>query len=131
MRAPASWYLRVRTGRLFLWMLSAFCAVWIAWNLLPWLPRFDGRGFPLLTLVLSVEASIATSVVLDVQQKSDEIAKKQVTYTLHLMEAVHAHIVGGVAPSVDSQKMCGVATDFLDGAAEKAQRTGGSKSDMG
>lgn len=95
-------YARWRTGRLFLIALCGFCAVWIVWNLLPWLPHFDDPGFSRLTLVLSVEASIAASIILAVQEKQDAVQRRQALYMLHIMEALHAKILGRMAPnSVD------------------------------
>ncbi|MGH7118153.1 MAG: DUF1003 domain-containing protein [Acetobacteraceae bacterium] len=100
--AAAEFYARWRTGWLFLVALSGFCAVWIGWNVLPWLPHFDGPGFPRLTLMLSVEASIAASIILAVQEKQDAVQRQQARYMLHIMEALHEKILGRMAPNFDS-----------------------------
>jgi len=111
-------YLRLRTGRTFTLILSTICAVWMSWNAFaPRRMQFDPYqlGFPLLILALSVEASIAASMILDMQRKNDEINRRMMLFQLHLMEAVHAHIVGGAAPQDEGEP--GVGLDDLDHAA--------------
>lgn len=85
-------YARLRVGKLFLIILCVFCGGWVAWNLLPWTPHFDEPGFSRLTLILSVEASIATSVLMASTEKQDELQRKQLVFMLHLMEAIHAQL---------------------------------------
>lgn len=75
MQRPLS-YAQLRTGRLFLIILSAFCAAWITWNLIPGAPHFDDGGFARLTLILSVEASIATSVLMAQTEKQEAINRE-------------------------------------------------------
>lgn len=68
-------YIKLRTGRAFLYFISVFCLIWMSWNWVMWheAPQFafDERGYPLLTLILSVEASLAASLILASQQESD------------------------------------------------------------
>lgn len=85
-------YAKVRVGRLFLVLLCGFCAVWIIWNLLPWTPHFDDGVFGRLTMILSIEASIGTSVLMAANEKQDELQRQQLIFLLHLMEAVHAQL---------------------------------------
>ena len=85
-------YAKVRVGKLFLILLCSFCAVWIIWNLLPWTPHFDDGAFGRLTLILSVEASIGTSVLMAANEKQDELQRQQLIFLLHLMEGVHAQL---------------------------------------
>lgn len=79
-------YAKIRTGKAFFIGLSIFCAAWITWNLIPGLPHFDDGGFGKLTLILSVEASIATSMLMAATEKQDEAQQKQQKYMLDLME---------------------------------------------
>jgi hypothetical protein len=85
-------YAKVRVGRLFLIILCVFCGGWVAWNTAPWTPHFDDGGFSRLTLILSIEASIATSVLMAATEKQDELQRQQLIFLLHLMEAVHAQL---------------------------------------
>jgi hypothetical protein len=86
-----SFYAKVRKGRAFFIGLSLFCGVWVLWNTIPGLPHFD-QGFGELNLVLSIEASIASSVLLAANEKQDELQRRQLVLLLHLMEAVHAQL---------------------------------------
>lgn len=84
-------YTKIRTGKLFLIILSSICVAWCSWNTLaPVAWQFDpaSHGFPLLTLILSIEASIAASVIIMSNQESDALQKDQLKYALHLSEAI-------------------------------------------
>ncbi len=94
-------YAKLRTGKAFLVFLCCFCGGWVAWNLLPWFPHFDGSDFGRLTTILSLEASIATSVLMAAGEKQDELQRKQLLYILHLMEALHEHI-GNTTPAASA-----------------------------
>lgn len=59
----------------FIFYLTVFCAVWLAWN--AWGPenlRFDSAefGFTLLTLMLSLQASYAAPLILLAQNRQDD-----------------------------------------------------------
>lgn len=59
----------------FMFYLTLFCIVWIAWNI--WAPadlRFDSaaRGFTALTLMLSLQASYAAPLILLAQNRQDD-----------------------------------------------------------
>lgn len=82
-----SGYIHLRTGKFFLIFLSLFCGLWIGWNEVPWLPQFDDSSFGKLTLILSVEASLATSMLIMSNQKQEEFQRKQLLYIQHVMEA--------------------------------------------
>ncbi len=61
----------------FLVFQTAVIAVWIVWNLLPFVPehlRFDpwGRGLVLLTLLLSLQAAYAAPLILLAQNRQAE-----------------------------------------------------------
>lgn len=84
-------YKRLRTGKTFLIVLSCFCAAWVAWNTaafhwFPWL-AIDDNGFGILTLILSVEASIGTSVLMAISERQDEKQQKQLDYMEDLLES--------------------------------------------
>lgn len=83
-------YTALRTGRAFLWGMCIFCALWVIWNILPDHLHFDDSGFDRLTLVLSVEASIAASFIIAANEKQAAENLKRDLYILQLMEAVHA-----------------------------------------
>lgn len=83
----AAAYARLRTGRFFLIFLASLCGFWIAWNEIPGLPHFDDPAFGRLTLILSVEASLATSMLIMSNEKQEEAQKQSLLYIQHLMEA--------------------------------------------
>jgi len=58
----------------FLLYLTLFCIVWISWNTLAPVGRFDPafRGFTALTLVLSLQASYAAPLILLAQNRQDD-----------------------------------------------------------
>ena len=88
-------YRTFRSPKFFLWFLCIFCAGWAGWNFTPGLPHFDDGGLERLTLILSIEASIASAVMLAVQERQEQANQKQLRYMLHIMEALHAHITKG------------------------------------
>lgn len=109
-------YRTFRSPRIFLWVLCIFCAAWVAWNMVPALPHFDDPGFARLTLILSVEASVASAVMLAVQERQEKANARQLRYMLDLMEAVVAMAKGGrnvgdVAPADPAGPRSGVAED--------------------
>lgn len=83
----ADLYTRVRTGKAFLISLALFCSIWIGWNKTPGLPTFDDGSFGRLTLILSIEASLATSMLIMSNEKQEAYQKQQLLYIQHLMEA--------------------------------------------
>lgn len=82
-------YAQARTGKLFLIFLAVFCAFWMVWNKTPWLPHFDDSSFGRLTLILSIEASLATSMLIMTNEKQENTQRQQLLYIQHLMEAQH------------------------------------------
>lgn len=84
-------YAKFRTGKLFFIGFTSFVGFWLCWNTLPFLPHFDS-GLSLLNVVLSVEASIATSMLLMAGEGQAALQAKQLEYQLHLMEAMYAQI---------------------------------------
>ena len=111
-------YARLRVGRIFLIILCMFCTVWVSWNSIPGLPHFDDAGFSRLTLILSVEASIATSVLMAANEKQDDLQRQQLIFLLHLMEGVHAQLT---SPS------CAVRGPSASGAAPGGDAPGASR----
>lgn len=85
----AQLYTKVRSGKVFFIGLTLFCGFWVLWNLLPGLPRFDDPGLGRLTVILSIEASIATSMLIVANERQEAFQKKQMLYIQHLMEAQH------------------------------------------
>lgn len=83
-------YLRLRTSAAWIWVILLGSLAWMAWNSLGGLPHFDDAGFPILTLFLSIEASVAASMILVEQAKQSAKSMRQDEHMLHLMEAVHA-----------------------------------------
>lgn len=83
----AGLYTKVRTGKFFLIFLALFCGIWIGWNELTFLPKFDDSAFGRLTLILSVEASLATSMLIMANEKQETFQHQQLLYIQHLMEA--------------------------------------------
>lgn len=91
-RRAAEIYAKLRTGKSFLIFLSLFCVIWVLWNLfLPNHLRFDGPGFPLLTLILSIEASLSISLVIMAEEESNEIQRNQIRLLLHQSEVLIQH----------------------------------------
>lgn len=58
-------FVKYRTSSAFPKLLALTCGTWLTWNLIPWLPHFDGPDMGRLTLILSVEASLAASFILE------------------------------------------------------------------
>lgn len=83
-------YTALRTGRAFLWGMCIFCALWVIWNVIPDHLHFDDSGFDRLTLILSVEASIAASFIIAANEKQAAENLRRDLYLLQLMEGVHA-----------------------------------------
>jgi len=59
------WFVRFRQSKWFLRTLFLFCSGWILWNLLPATLHFDGQDFGRLTMILSIEASVAACFILE------------------------------------------------------------------
>ena len=96
-------YAKIRTGRAFFIFLAGGSAAWMLWNsLAPRDLRFDEPGFPLLTLMLSVEASLAASAIIvagrDAEMKQEEDAtlqRQQLRYLLDISKAILTLIESG------------------------------------
>lgn len=58
-------FVKLRTSSAFPKLLAMFCGLWLLWNLIPGVPHFDGGEMGRLTLVLSIEASLAASFILE------------------------------------------------------------------
>jgi len=81
-------YARFRGGKAFLITLAALLAFWIIWNLLPFLPHFDGPQFGRLNLFLSSEASLSVALLIMANEKQEAAQRKQLEYMMHLMTAI-------------------------------------------
>lgn len=81
-------YAKFRGSKIFLIVLASILFVWIGWNELPFLPHFDDEGFGRLNLFLSTEASLSVALLMMANDKQDALAKKQMEYQQHLLEAV-------------------------------------------
>ena len=81
-------YARFRGSPTFVVVLTAFCAAWIFANLVSWLPHFDDSSFGLLTLILSIEASLSVALLIMDAAVQEEFQRKQMTYMLHMLEAI-------------------------------------------
>ncbi|WBU39324.1 DUF1003 domain-containing protein [Homoserinibacter sp. YIM 151385] len=64
----------------FLIGLTLFCALWIFYNTLPDVVRFDSsaNGFTALTLILSLQASYAAPLILLAQNRQDDRDRVQI-----------------------------------------------------
>lgn len=65
----------------FLVVLCVFCAAWLAWNTyMPLAWRFDSQanGYTALTLVLSLQASLAAPLILLAQNRQDDRDRVQI-----------------------------------------------------
>lgn len=65
----------------FLVVLCIFCAIWLAWNTyMPQAWRFDSQanGYTALTLVLSLQASLAAPLILLAQNRQDDRDRVQI-----------------------------------------------------
>src|SRR5580700_9912003 len=82
-------YTRFRGGKAFFVSLSVGIAVWIIVN--ETIVRFD-PSYGKLNLLLSVEASVVTSMLLMAGQTNAEMQQKQLRYQLHITEALYAYI---------------------------------------
>lgn len=83
-------YKKLRAGKIFLVGLCLFCTFWVGWNLTPGLPHFDDLSFGHLTLILSIEASVAMGFMTAAQEKQDADNLRRDLYLLHMMEVVFA-----------------------------------------
>lgn len=75
------WIARAMGTPWFLLALTAFCVVWIGWNVLaPERLRFDSAalGFIALTLMLSLQASYAAPLILLAQNRQDDRDRVQI-----------------------------------------------------
>jgi uncharacterized membrane protein len=61
----------------FVWVHAALFAAWIAWNVVPGLPRFDPYPFTFLTLCVSLEAIFLSSFILISQNYEMRIAERR------------------------------------------------------
>lgn len=64
----------------FLAVLTAFCVLWMSYNILPGVWHFDqiAHGFIALTLVLSLQASYAAPLIILAQNRQDDRDRAQV-----------------------------------------------------
>lgn len=58
-------FLRFRQSTAFAWTIFTVSGSWLLWNWLPGLPHFDDGEGGKLTLLLSIEASIAACFILE------------------------------------------------------------------
>jgi uncharacterized membrane protein len=61
----------------FVWIHTGLFAVWIAWNVLPDLPRFDPYPFTFLTLCVSLEAIFLSSFILISQNYEMRVSERR------------------------------------------------------
>jgi uncharacterized membrane protein len=61
----------------FVWIHAVVFAVWVAWNVLPGLPRFDPYPFTFLTLCVSLEAIFLSSFILIAQNYEMRITERR------------------------------------------------------
>lgn len=87
--AAAKAYSKLRTGKVFFIALAVFCLAWMVWNSYtpaPW--HFDDPGFPILTLILSIEASLAASAIIVAGEESEIRQQEQLKYLLGISQAI-------------------------------------------
>jgi uncharacterized membrane protein len=61
----------------FVWIHAGVFAFWIAWNVLPWLPRFDPYPFTFLTLCVSLEAIFLSAFILISQNYEMRVSERR------------------------------------------------------
>jgi uncharacterized membrane protein len=61
----------------FVWIHVVVFAVWVVWNVLPGLPRFDPYPFTFLTLCVSLEAIFLSSFILIAQNYEMRITERR------------------------------------------------------
>lgn len=89
MGALAKTYARLRTGKAFFIALAIFCGVWTGWNwFMPRQLRFDDPGYPILTLILSVEASLAASAIIVANRDAEARQQEQLRYLLDISRSI-------------------------------------------
>ncbi|HEY0249297.1 MAG TPA: DUF1003 domain-containing protein [Gryllotalpicola sp.] len=75
------WIARAMGTPWFLLVLTVFCAIWLVWNsIVPSAWRFDSQalGFTVLTLILSLQASYGTPLILLAQNRQDDRDRVQI-----------------------------------------------------
>lgn len=103
-------YTRVRTGRVFFIGLAVFCGAWMLWNhFAPPGWRFDEPGFPILTLLLSIEASLAASAII--------VAGEQ-----HALERKEAEAAAEANRQEQDRYLLGIAKAILTLVEEQHER---------
>lgn len=81
-------YAAFRASIWFLALLVVFVSAWIAAHFVFGLDREFGA----LNLILSIEASLAVTMLIMANQRQDAAQRRQLEYMLHLMEAVAAQL---------------------------------------
>ena len=72
-------------GRIsFVWIHAVLFAVWILWNVLPKLPRFDPYPFTFLTLCVSLEAIFLSSFILISQNYEMRVTERRTQLDLQI-----------------------------------------------
>lgn len=106
--SAASRYARFRGSA---WFVLFMCVFLAGWFVAEWIdPAFD-RGFGILNVILSSEASLSVALLIMANERQDALQRKQVEYLLHLIEANHAVLVGCDAGSDDSPAHSCMVTD--------------------
>jgi uncharacterized membrane protein len=88
-----TFFVRFRTSWGFVLTVTAFIAGWIIWHLIPGLPHFDDPiHFGHLNLILSVEATIATVMLMRDNERSrlrdNESRVREITIISELSESL-------------------------------------------
>ena len=68
----------------FVWVHAVLFAVWIGWNTLPSLPRFDPYPFTFLTLCVSLEAIFLSSFILIAQNYEMRLTERRTQLDLQI-----------------------------------------------
>ena len=84
-------YAKFRTGKAFFIGFTSFVFFWLFCKKVPFINHWDD-GLSLLNIILSVEASIATSMLLMDGETTSAMHQKQLKYQLQIMEAILAHV---------------------------------------
>jgi uncharacterized membrane protein len=72
-------------GRIaFVWIHAVVFAVWILWNVLPKVPRFDPYPFTFLTLCVSLEAIFLSSFILISQNYEMRVTERRTQLDLQI-----------------------------------------------
>jgi len=93
----ADWIAEFAGSIAFVVLHAIFFTVWLAWNSIPGIWHFDTEGFPLLTMIVSLEAIfLSTFVLLSANRQAEkDRVRGDIEYDVNLkaeQEVAHLHV---------------------------------------